>query len=195
MDAKRWAAVAACAGAAVMVAGCGSSSSTPTGSSRTVTVTITSTTMTATGTTTGSATGTTGTMTTGTATTATGGAQNLVVTNALRAGLLQAAASANGIPAADYSGLLAGQTYYAYDPSTGTYWAGAALVPKSSSIKAQVSVQDDGGYLLFTKPAGGTWKVYPVGMTGVAGATCPVTVPSAVLHVWGWPAGTCRPAA
>lgn len=189
MDAKRWVAVAACVGIAVTAAGCGS---TPTTASRTVTVTVTSTTTTEATTATGTATTATGTMTTGTVTTATGGAQNLVVTNTLRAELLQAAAAGNGIPASDYSGLRPGQTYYAYDPATGTYWAGAALIPKSSSIKAQVSVQDDGAYLLFTKPSGGSWKVYPVGMTGVAGATCPVAVPPAVLRVWGWPAGACR---
>jgi len=190
MDAKRWAPAAACAGAVILAAGCGSSSSSATtANSATVTVTVTQTSSTSSGTGTGSATGT------ATGTTTTGGAQNLVVTSALRTQLVQAGAASNNVPAADYIGLAPGSTYYAYDPATGTYWAGARLVPTSSSIKAQVSVQDDGGYLLFTKPSGGTWKVYPVGMTGVGGAACPVTVPAAVLTLWGWKSGSCRPGA
>ncbi len=172
------------AGALIALIGCGSGSSgaTTAATSQTgpTTVTVTETSTTAT-----SPTATGGTSTTG-------GARNLVVTSSLRTELLQAGAASNGVPAADYTGLARGRTFYAYDPATNTYWAGAQLVPSSSSIKAQVSVQDDGAYLLFNKPAGGTWTVHSVGMTGVAGSTCPVTVPSGVLSVWGWKAGTCR---
>jgi len=177
------------AGALMALVGCGSSGSTSaatssTGGGTTVTVTQTSTTAT-------SPTSTASTSTGGTSTTA--GARNLVVTNSLRTELLQAGAASNGIPASDYTGLTRGRTFYAYDPSSNTYWAGAQLVPSSSSIKAQVSVQDDGAYLLFNKSAGGTWTVHSVGMTGVGGSSCPVPVPSGVLAVWGWKAGTCRP--
>ena len=106
-------------------------------------------------------------------------------------------AGGRGLPQPDgrrLHGVVPGRTYYAYDPATSTYWAGAALVPSSSSMPAQVSSQDDGSYLLFTRPANGAWTVYSVGMTGIAGAKCPVPVPASVLAVWGWAPGTCRPA-
>jgi hypothetical protein len=99
----------------------------------------------------------------------------------------------SNLPTSDFVGLVAGKTYYAYDPVTTTYWAGAGLVPKSTSLPAQVSTQDDGSYRLFERPNGGTWKGYNVGFAGIAGSTCPVTVPASVLALWGWPAGGCRP--
>jgi len=179
----RIAAVVAVGGLVVLV-GCGSSSST------------TATTGTG-GQTSGSATMQTVTQpvtTTGTATASTA-VQNLAVTNALRAELLKAGAAIHSLPVTDYTGLAPGRTYYAYDPTTSTYWAGAALVPSTSSTPAQVSVQDDGSYLLFRRQAGGSWSVYSVGMTLIPGGKCPVTVPAAVLSAWGWAPGTCRPAA
>jgi hypothetical protein len=108
------------------------------------------------------------------------------------AALLQAGAALNGLQASDYTGLAPGVTYYAYDGTTATYWAGAALVPSSSSMRAQVSVQDDGGYLLFSRPANGAWQVWDVGLAGTEGAVCPVAVPSAILALWHWAPGTCR---
>jgi hypothetical protein len=58
-----------------------------------------------------------------------------------------------------------------------------------------VASQDDGAYLLFVRPQGGAWTVYDVGLAGTpAGSACPATVPSAVLELWGWPPGSCRPA-
>jgi hypothetical protein len=106
---------------------------------------------------------------------------------------VEAAAAANRLPASAYTGLAPGSAYYAYDPATATYWAGAALVPSPSSQEAQVSVQDDGGYLLFNSTAGGAWTVSDVGMTGgEEGAPCP-PVPAAIVAVWNWTPGTCRP--
>ncbi len=185
---RRVVAVGAVAGLAVVV-GCGSSSgssstttgaATATGGAQTMqTATQSGTSTTATGTTTGPA---------------ANGVQNLHVTNALRAELLKVGAASHNLPATDYTGLAPGRTYYAYDPATSTYWAGAALVPSSSSTPAQVSVQDDGAYLLYERPSGGSWSVYAVGMTLEVGSKCPVAVPAAVLSVWGWAPGTCRPA-
>ena len=121
-------------------------------------------------------------------------ATNLALTNQVRGALLAAGAALNQIPATDYAGLRTGETYYAYDPATKTHWAGAALVPSPSSIRAQVSVQDDGAYLLFTRTASGSWRAYDVGLSGIEGAKCPIAVPPSVLRVWGWPANSCRPA-
>jgi hypothetical protein len=119
--------------------------------------------------------------------------QNLVVTNAVRAALLAAGASLKGLPTSDFTGLQPGRTYYAYDAATATYWAAAGLLPSSTSLPAQVSSQDDGAYLLFSRPANGAWTAYDDGLGGVAGATCPAPLPAAILALWNWPAGTCNP--
>lgn len=138
--------------------------------------------------------------TTSTTTPKTSSAKKLKVTKHVRKQLIKAGAAAlnSSLPVSAYSGLAKRQTYYAYDPTTKTYWAGAALVPcstsKCSSTKqaAAVSVQDDGSYLLFTRTAKGKWKAVTVGLTLGSGAKCPTAVPSAILKVWHWAAGTCR---
>ncbi len=123
-------------------------------------------------------------------------ASNLLITNQIRSQLVAAGAALNSLPASAYSGLVPGETFYAYDSTTGTYWAGAGLVPSSSSTRAQISIQDDGAYLLFDRPQGGTWKAYDVGLAGTSdGTPCSVSVPSAVLRLWNWAPGSCRPSA
>ncbi|HXQ18553.1 MAG TPA: hypothetical protein VN781_02890 [Acidimicrobiales bacterium] len=119
--------------------------------------------------------------------------QNLAVTDGVRAALLQAGASLKGLPASDFTGLVSGRTYYAFDSATDTYWAAAGLAPSPSSIQAQVSSQDDGAYLLFSRPAGGAWTAVNDGLGGIAGTVCPAPVPAAVLTLWNWPSGSCSP--
>jgi hypothetical protein len=121
------------------------------------------------------------------------GAQNLVLTDAIRAQLVAAAAKLNSLPASAYVGLVHGESYYGFDPTTNTYWAGGALDPSPSSQQAQVSVQDDGGYYIFQEPAGGSWTVSSEGMAGIAGAVCSVHIPPALVALWHWPAGACHP--
>ena len=121
-------------------------------------------------------------------------AENLPVTDLVRSQLVAAGAALNSVPATAYTGLVPGTTYYAYDTATDTYWAGAGLVPSASSQQAQVSVQDDGSYLLFRRPAGASWTAWDVGLSGIEGSRCPTAVPPAILSEWGWAAGTCRPA-
>jgi len=116
-----------------------------------------------------------------------------VVTAEIRSQLLQAGAALNHLPASVFTGLVSGLTYYAYDPATATYWAGAGLVPSSSSLPAQVSVTDGGSYVLFRRPAGKAWTAMDVGLAGVTGTTCTVSVPAPVLTAWNWPARSCRP--
>jgi len=119
---------------------------------------------------------------------------DLVVTAAVRSQLVAAGAALNSLPASDYTGLRPGETYYAYDGATQTYWAGAALSPSPSSTPAQVAAQDDGAYLLFDRPQGGVWKAHDVGLAGTSeGTACPVTVPAAILSRWDWTPGSCRP--
>jgi ABC-type oligopeptide transport system substrate-binding subunit len=130
-----------------------------------------------------------------TTTTAVSQTSNVVVTDEVRAELVAAGAALNSLAPSDYTGLVAGETYYAYDATTKTYWAGAGLVPSPSSTQAQVSAQDDGAYLVFERPPGGPWKAYAVGLAGTReGGACPVTVPAAVLGLWNWAPQSCRPA-
>jgi hypothetical protein len=130
-----------------------------------------------------------------TTTTAVSQTSNVVVTDEVRAELIAAGAALNSLVPSDYTGLVPGETYYAYDATAKTYWAGAGLAPSPASTQAQVSAQDDGAYLLFERPAGGSWKAYAVGLAGTReGGACPVAVPAAVLSLWNWPPQSCRPA-
>ena len=122
------------------------------------------------------------------------GAENLPLTGPVRAQLVAAAARLNGLPASAYLGLVKGESYYGFDPATSTYWAGGALDPSPSSQRAQVSVQDDGGYYIFQQPAGGSWTASSEGMAGTDGAACSVRIPPALAALWHWPAGACHPA-
>ena len=114
-------------------------------------------------------------------------AKNLIVTPAVRASLLDAGAAYHQLPVKDYIGLTKGMTYYAFDLSTKTYYAAAGLDPSPKSLQAQVGAQDDGGYNLFVRgPGAKKWTIHNDGLGASEGATCPVSIPSAVLKVWDW---------
>jgi hypothetical protein len=121
-------------------------------------------------------------------------AENLELTDAIRAQLTAAAARLNGLPASDYLGLVHGESYYGFDPATATYWAGGALDPSPTSQRAQVSVQDDGGYYIFKEPVGGSWTASAEGLAGIGGTLCSVHIPAALVALWHWSAGACHPA-
>jgi hypothetical protein len=121
-------------------------------------------------------------------------AENLPLADTTRAQLTAAAARLNSLPASAYLGLVKGESYYGFDPATNTYWAGGALDPSPSSQRAQVSVQDDGGYYIFREPAGGSWTASAEGLAGIAGTTCSVHIPPALVALWHWPVGACHPA-
>src|SRR5271155_3431163 len=125
------------------------------------------------------------------------GAQNLPVTSAVRTALLDAGASHYGLASSDFTGLGQGTTYYAFDLSTSTYWAGASLVPSPSSSQAGVVVQDDGAYLIFDRPAHAAWQAHDVGYSDAVGdcAAYHVGIPAAVVELWHWVPGTCHPPA
>lgn len=116
---------------------------------------------------------------------------NLKVDDTIREELLETGASLHGVPASEYVGLWPGLTYYAYDPDSMTYWAGAHLVPSATSQRAQVSVQDDGSYTLFKKIKGGLWTAFSDGARRDAG--CPQDVPAPILAMWQWDPQKCRP--
>jgi hypothetical protein len=116
--------------------------------------------------------------------------QKLAVTPALSAALLKAGAKAHGLPSHDFARLTAGRTYYAYDPATMTYWAGAQLVPSMGNIAAQVVVQDDGAYDVFVRHPGVGWTAYEDGLGTQPHTRCSIVVPTAVRTVWGWSTST-----
>jgi hypothetical protein len=120
------------------------------------------------------------------------GAKNLVATPAVKTQLLAAGAALHKLPVSDYTGLTKGDTYYAYDAGTKTYWAGTQLVASASSQKAQIGNQDDGAYLIFRKAGSRPWKGSETGAADTP-ASCQVKVPAAVIAVWGWAAGACHP--
>jgi len=125
------------------------------------------------------------------------GAENLPVTSAVRTALVDAGAKHYGLASSAFTGLGQGTTYYAYDTSTSTYWAGASLVPSPSSYQAGVVVQDDGAYLIFDRPAHGVWQARDVGYSDTVGdcAAYHVSIPAPVVAVWHWVPGTCHPPA
>lgn len=121
------------------------------------------------------------------------GVTNLKVTDQIRAQLLDAGAASKGLSPSDFTGLVPGKTYYAFDSTTSTYWAGAGLVPAPASYQAGVANQDEGAYLIFQMRSGGTWSATATGLNGALGSPCPVQLPAGVLAAWNWPAGTCAP--
>ncbi len=121
-------------------------------------------------------------------------AKNLDVTPLVRRSLLDAAAAYHQLPASDHTGLVAGATYYAFDPGTNKYFGAAGIVPSAHSLQAQIGAQDDGGYNLFVRRArASTWRVYSDGLGGAADGICPIVIPSDVLKVWHWRAKSCYP--
>ena len=125
------------------------------------------------------------------ATSAAGTVANVALTPDLAHQILVAAATFNKLPVTAYVGLMPNLTYVGRDAS-GTIWAGAALEPSPSSVPAQVSVQDDGSYLLLRRRSGGDWTVWSVGLASAADCA-KFGLPGALRTLWGWPATGCRP--
>jgi hypothetical protein len=124
----------------------------------------------------------------------TSGATNLSLTQDVRGQLIHTYAQAERLPDSAYPNLAKGTAYYAIDNATGIHWAGASLVPSMHSSRAQVSVQDDGGYLLFEQLPGEDWKFWDVGIQGAVDALpCPATPPADVLAIWRWATQSCNP--
>jgi hypothetical protein len=128
-----------------------------------------------------------GTGRTSTSTTSSGGAQNLVATAAVKSGLLAAYLAHSGLAADQVGGTAPGSVYYAFLPTTQTYWAVAGFVPSSTAtMQSQVSMQDDGCCGIFTQASGAASWTFA---GSYLGAPCPGTVPSPVFAVWKLPPG------
>jgi hypothetical protein len=78
------------------------------------------------------------------------------------------------------AGISSGTLYYAYDPSTDSYWAVATFsaTAAASQSMAYVGFQDGGDEAVFTKSASGSWLVESVGL-------CLTGLPVGVAAVWG----------
>ena len=90
-------------------------------------------------------------------------AENLLLTSVVRNALVHSGASHYGLAGSAFTGLVQGTAYYALRHLHLHDWAGASLIPSSSSYEAQVAVQDDGAYLIFDRTALGAWQVHDVG--------------------------------
>jgi hypothetical protein len=90
------------------------------------------------------------------------GIQNLVISSADKSQLTAAFVAFKGISLSDVNGggPSAGSVYYAYDPSTDTYWALASFAPSSTaSLDVQVGFQDGGGTAMYQKAGAGPWQM------------------------------------
>jgi hypothetical protein len=121
------------------------------------------------------------------------GARNLVASPAIKSGLLAAYLAHSGLAADQVVGTAPGSVYYAFLPSTQTYWAMAGFVPSSTaSLQTQVSMQDQGCCGIFTQSAGAASWTY---VSSYLGAPCPGAAPPEVLAVWNLQPGADCPGA
>lgn len=126
--------------------------------------------------------------------TAPGGVRNLIVSGAVRGELTAAYVAVRRISLSDVAGTAPGSVYYAYDPSTDTYWARALFQPSRDVIRDQtpaaltvlVGFQDGGGYGRFKKVGTGPWQVATGGIPFVCADV--QFFPRTVLAAWSLPA-------
>lgn len=122
-----------------------------------------------------------------------GSARELPVTGRLRIALRRAGAALNDIPARDYRGVEV--DVYAIDLATRTRWVGGSLIAKHSSMRAEVSENDNGGYLIWRWSPMSGWRAWAVELTGPRGSglpQCPAPIPASVARLWHVRHGACR---
>jgi hypothetical protein len=122
------------------------------------------------------------------------GIQNLVISSAGKSDLTTAFVAFKGISLSDIAGggPTAGSVYYAYDPSTDTYWALADFATSSTaSMQVQVNFQDGGSIGMFRRAgAAGAWHVQLGGIPEWCSESTFFPLP--VLAAWSIP--TTKPA-
>jgi hypothetical protein len=115
------------------------------------------------------------------AATSSGAAQNRVVSTDVRAQLLAAYVAKQGFAADQIGGTLPGSVYYAYVPSTNTYWAAATFVGSGTATEqTMVTLQDEGAEATFIRIGTGPWDVHIHALLW----PCPGDLPVAVLAAW-----------
>jgi hypothetical protein len=118
-----------------------------------------------------------------------GGVQNLVITSAEKTELTALFVAALGIQVSDLpgDGPIQGDTYYAYDPATDTYWA-MATFPLNGAASASViaAFREHGDQGLYRKAGAAPWQI---DTSSAEGDYCAVLhyFPSAVLTAWSLP--------
>jgi hypothetical protein len=114
-----------------------------------------------------------------------------VVTPDIKSELTAVYVAARMLPADQVAGTVSGSVYYAYLPSTNTYWAIASFEPNSSSTEqTQVAMQDDGCCGIFTRTTG-NWTF----VSGFMGSPCTGQIPASLMTLWGLQSpGDCAPA-
>jgi hypothetical protein len=123
-----------------------------------------------------------------TSTTSSDAPQNLVANAAVKSSLTAVYVAHSGLPADQVAGTAPGSVYYAYVPSTGTYWAIANFLPSSTATtQTKVSMQDDGCCGVFTQPSGATSWTF---VSGYLGLPCPGVVPADIMTLWNLQNGT-----
>jgi hypothetical protein len=112
--------------------------------------------------------------------------QNLSVSTAVRSELLTAFAAIKNIPVSDVAGSTPGSIYYAYDPSTQTYWAMGSYEPASTDPATVKNSFEDGGETgQFKKIGSGPWQA---GTGGVPPYCAEISYfPRTVLEAWSLP--------
>ncbi len=87
----------------------------------------------------------------------------------------------HGFAADQIVGTIPGSVYYAYIPSTDTYWAEASFVATSTATEqTRVNMQDGGAEATFTRIGTGAWDVHIHDSLW----PCPGDLPASVLAVW-----------
>lgn len=108
-------------------------------------------------------------------------AENRVVTADIRAQLLAGFLPKHGFAADQIAGTSPGSVYYAYVPSTNTYWAAATFVASSMATEQTgVNMQDGGAEATFTRFGTGAWDVHIHDSLW----PCAGDLPASVLAVW-----------
>jgi hypothetical protein len=96
------------------------------------------------------------------------GVSNLVVPDPVRSELTAAYVAYMHFNPANIAGTTPRSVYYAYDATTGTYWAMATFQPTKAALGSKpgspafnmlVNMQDGGSTGLFSRASGGAWQV------------------------------------
>ena len=91
----------------------------------------------------------------------------------------------SNLTGADVDGPVVGRTYYAYVPSTRTYWAVAYFQPTAAvtSQPQQVAFQDEGSSGFFQKQPGQSWVMLRHA-NGAGPWPCPGDLPDNLMKAW-----------
>lgn len=129
----------------------------------------------------------TSTSTTATSTTTTStapGPENLVVSTTDKQLLTAAFVDYTHLPAQDIAGTAPGSVYFAFDPTTDTYWALASFSPTpSASQHTQIALQDGGNMGIFSRRPASAWQMLSTG--SVPFCVSQTAFPPGVVAVWG----------